>query len=131
LLAGSLVGAIIVLAFNRRDHRLRKRDEIADSIGVPVLASIRVVHPSGAAGWTKLFAGYEPGAVDAWRLRKALQFLGLTGVNLNGSQPDALSIEVISFASDSRALALGPHLAVFAASQGIPTALVVGPPQDV
>jgi capsular polysaccharide biosynthesis protein len=131
LLAGSLVGAIIVLAFNRRDHRLRKRDEIADSIGVPVLASIRVVHPSGAAGWTKLFAGYEPGAVDAWRLRKALQFLGLAGVNLNGSQPDALSIEVISFASDSRALALGPHLAVFAASQGIPTALVVGPQQDV
>jgi capsular polysaccharide biosynthesis protein len=131
LLIGSLVGATVVLAFNRRDRRLRKRDEIADSIGVPVLASIRVVHPSGAAGWTKLFAGYDPGAVDAWRLRKALQYLGLTGANLNGSQPRALSLEVISLGFDSRALALGPHLAVFAASQGIPTALVIGPQQDV
>jgi capsular polysaccharide biosynthesis protein len=131
VLVGALVGAIAVLAIYRRDRRLRKRDEIADSIGVPVLASIRVVHPSGAAGWTKLFEGYEPGAVDAWRLRKALQFLGLTDIKLAGAQPVALSLEVISFSGDSAALALGPHLAVFAASQGIPTALVVGPQQNV
>lgn len=130
-LLGALVGAVTVLAFNRRDQRLRKRDEIADSIGVPVLASIRVVHPSGAAGWTKLLADYEPGAVDAWRLRKALQFLGLADVNLNGSQPGGSSLEVISFGFDSGALPLGPQLAVFAASRGIPTALVVGPQQDV
>jgi capsular polysaccharide biosynthesis protein len=130
-LLGALVGAIVLLALNRRDRRLRKRDEIADSIGVPVLASIRVVHPSGAGGWTKLLADYEPGAVDAWRLRKALQFLGLADVNPNGSQPGGSSLEVISFGFDSRALALGPQLAVFAASRGIPTALVVGPQQDV
>jgi len=130
-LLGALVGAIIVLAFNRRDRRLRKRDEIADSIGVPVLASVRAVHPSSAAGWIKLLAHYEPGAVDAWRLRKALQFLGLADVNLNGSQPGSSSLEVISLGSDSGALALGPQLAVFAASRGIPTALVVGPQQDV
>ena len=130
-LLGGLVGAIAVLAFSRRDQRLRKRDEIADSIGVPVLASIRIVHPSGAAGWTKLLADYEPGAVDAWRLRKALQFLGLADVNLNGSQPGGSSLEVISFGFDSGALPLGPQLAVFAASRGIPTALVVGPQQDV
>ena len=131
-LLGALVGAIAVLAFNRRDRRLRKRDEIADSIGVPVLASIRVAHPSGAAGWTKLLADYEPGAVDAWRLRKALQYLGLADVNPNGSQPGSgSSLEVLSFGFDSGALALGPQLAVFAASRGIPTALVVGPQQDV
>ena len=34
------------------------------------------------------------------------------------------------FPSDPRALALGPQLAIFAASQGIPTALVIGPQQD-
>ena len=129
---GALAGAIAVLAFNRRDRRLRKRDEIADSIGVPVLASIRAVHPSGAAGWTKLLADYEPGAVDGWRLRKALQHLGLADVNLNNSQPGGgSSLEVLSFGFDSGALALGPQLAVFAASRGIPTALVVGPQQDV
>jgi capsular polysaccharide biosynthesis protein len=131
-LIGALVGAIAVLALNRNDRRLRKRDEIADSIGVPVLASIRAVHPSGAAGWTKLLANYEPGAVDAWRLRKALQHLGLADVNMNGSRHGGgSSLEVLSFGFDSGALALGPQLAVFAASRGIPTALVVGPQQDV
>jgi capsular polysaccharide biosynthesis protein len=131
-LIGALLGAIAVLALNRNDRRLRKRDEIADSIGVPVLASIRAVHPSGAAGWVKLLADYEPGAVDAWRLRKALQHLGLADMNMNGSRPGGgSSLEVLSFGFDSGALALGPQLAVFAASRGIPTALVVGPQQDV
>ena len=37
---------------------------------------------------------------------------------------------VLSLSSDPRAIALGPQLAVFAASQGIPTALVIGPQQD-
>jgi capsular polysaccharide biosynthesis protein len=130
VLLGVLVGAIAVLAFTRRDRRLRKRDAIADSIGVPVLASISVVHPSGAAGWTKLLANYKPGVVDAWRLRKALQHLGLADVN--GSEPRrGTSIEVLSFGFDPGALALGPQLAVFAATRGIPTALVVGPQQDV
>lgn len=131
-LLGVLVGAIAVLMFTRNDRRLRKRDDIADSIGIPVLASIRAVHPSGAAGWTRLLADYEPGAVDAWRLRKALQHLGLADVNVNGSRPrSGSSLEVLSFGFDTGALALGPQLAVFAASRGIPTALVVGPQQDV
>jgi capsular polysaccharide biosynthesis protein len=131
-LLGALFGAIAVLAFSHNDRRLRERDEIADSIGVPVLASIRVDHPSSASGWTKLFADYEPGAVDAWRLRKALQYLGLADVNLNGSKPGSgFSLAVLSFAFDPGALALGPQLAVFAASRGIPTTLVVGPQQDV
>ena len=38
---------------------------------------------------------------------------------------------MLSLASDPGALALGPQLAAFAAAQGIPTALVVGPQQDV
>ena len=37
---------------------------------------------------------------------------------------------VFSLSSDPGALALGPQLAVFAASLGIPTALVIGPQQD-
>ena len=40
------------------------------------------------------------------------------------------SLAVLSLSSDRKALALGPQLAVFAASLGIPTALVVGPQQD-
>ena len=125
-LLGSLVGAIVMLAIGRSDRRLRERDEIADSIGVPVLASIPVGHPSDAAGWTKLLEDYKPGAVDAWRLRKALQHLGLT--DARGSSGTSLAI--LSLSSDPGALAIGPQLAVFAASLGIPTALVIGPQQD-
>src|SRR6185437_3672665 len=53
LVAGVVLAAIGVLALNRRDRRLTLRDEIADSIGLPVLASIPVGHPSNAAGWVR------------------------------------------------------------------------------
>jgi capsular polysaccharide biosynthesis protein len=134
-LLGGLVGAVVaalgVLAVTRRDRRLRLRDEIADSIGVPVLASISVDHHSDAAGWRKLLEEYQPGAVDAWRLRKALQYLGLADVGLSGHKAAGFTLAVISASFDRRALALGPELAVFAASRGIPTALVIGPQQEV
>jgi hypothetical protein len=138
-LLGGLIAAVIaafgVLAAGHRDRRLRERDEIADSIGVPVLASLNVEHPSDTADWTKLLGGYEPGAVDAWRLRKALQYLGVVGVADPGlpenRRPVPTSLTVVSLSSDRRALALGPQLAVFAALRGIPTALVLGPQQNV
>jgi capsular polysaccharide biosynthesis protein len=129
--SGALIGAIVTLAIGRNDRRLRGRDEIADSIGVPVLASVSVAHPSDAASWMKVLAEYDPGAVDAWRLRKAMHQLGLVGSN--PSEPQAgsgSSLAVLSLSTDRKALALGPQLAVFAASIGIPTTLVVGPHQD-
>jgi capsular polysaccharide biosynthesis protein len=127
-LAGALAGAILALALSRGDRRLRERDEIADAIGVPVVVSIPVAHPSNVAGWTKLLADYEPGIVHAWRLRKALHFLGLTdGSRVDGGGP---SLAILSLSSDPGALALGPQLAVFAASLRISTALVIGPQQD-
>ena len=129
-LAGLLLGVIVALALHRRDRRLRERDEIADSIGTPVLMSVSVGHPSNAADWTKLLEDYEPGAIDAWRMRKALRQLGLTGANLADPSADGSSLSVLSLSSDSKALALGPQLAVFTASLGIPTVLVVGPQQD-
>src|SRR5262249_43538473 len=127
-LVGLVIGALVALALGRRDRRLRERDEIADSIGIPVLMSIAVGHPSDAAHWTKLFDDYAPGAVDAWRMRKALRQLGLTGANLTDAGSSSLA--VLSLSSDPKALALGPQLAVFAATLGIPTVLVVGPQQD-
>jgi capsular polysaccharide biosynthesis protein len=124
-LAGLLIGAIVALAISRSDRHLRGRDEIAESIGMPVLASIPVRHPSDAAGWRKLLAEYEPGAADGWRLRRALGDLDLAAGNGSGS-----SLTMVSLSSDPKALALGPQLAVFAASLGISTVLVVGPQQD-
>jgi len=146
--AGALIGIIVALAIGRNDRRLRSRDEIANSLGIPVLASVPVAHPSGAAGWVRLFENYNPTAVHAWQLRTALQRLGMTGSGFgltaddrNGSssywdgrasmdEGGRFSLTVLSLASDAGALALGPQLAAFAASQNIPTSLVVGPQQD-
>jgi capsular polysaccharide biosynthesis protein len=128
LLLGAIAGGIIAVALSSSDRRLRERDEIADAIGVPVLASIPVQHPSDTTGWLKLLDGYEPEVVHAWSLRKALRHLGLT--DFRGSSSAGASLAVISLATDRGALALGPQLAAFAASLGIPTALVIGPQQD-
>jgi capsular polysaccharide biosynthesis protein len=131
-LVGLLVGAIAGLILGRGDRRLRARDEIANAIGVPVLASLPVSRPGNAIDWAKLLNSYQPGVVHAWRMRKALQQLSLSGVNvLNGSRdkgPAALG--VVSLAADPGALALGPQFAVYAASLGIPTTLVIGPTSD-
>jgi capsular polysaccharide biosynthesis protein len=128
--AGLLIGVIIVLAIGRNDRRLRERDQIADSIGVPVLASVSVAQPSGAAAWMRLLADYAPGAVDAWQLRKALHQLGLMGMSSADPRDGGFSLAVLSLSTDRKALALGPQLAALAASVGIPTALVIGPAQD-
>jgi hypothetical protein len=126
--AGLLAGFIIALARGQGDRRLRIRDEIANSLGVPVLLSIPVDHPSDAPGWTKLLEGYNPGVVHAWRLRMALQQLGVGDVaSANGG---VATVAILSLSTDPKALALGPHIAAYAASQGVPTALVVGPQQD-
>jgi capsular polysaccharide biosynthesis protein len=128
---GALVGGIAVLALNRGDRRLRRRDEIADTIGAPVLASLPVWHPKDPAGWAKLLDNYEPNVVHAWRMRNALDYLGLSdAISARVNREGGYSLTVLSLSSDQRALALGPQLAVVAASQGIPTALVVGPQQD-
>ncbi|MGH3220453.1 MAG: Wzz/FepE/Etk N-terminal domain-containing protein [Streptosporangiaceae bacterium] len=142
-LAGALIGVIVSLVISRHDRRLRERDDIANAIGIPVLASVPVAHPSDAAGWAKLLEDYKPGAVHAWQLRIALQQLGMPGYALGHPLDDGddrppyrdgddgtFSLVLLTLSSDPGALALGPQLAVFAASLGIPTALVIGPQQD-
>ena len=126
-LGGVLVGIIIVVAVGRSDRRLRERDEIAGAIGIPVLAAIPVVHPSDTAGWTRLLKEYEPAVVHAWNLRKVLMHIGVSDVRYGGP---GVSVTVVSLSSDRRALAVGPQLAAFAASLGIPTVLSVGTQQD-
>jgi capsular polysaccharide biosynthesis protein len=129
ILLGLAIGAIIALAIERGDRRLRQRDEIADAIGVAVLASLPTSRLANTASWARLLEDYAPSAADAWRLRSALHRLGLSGM-MSDDFAGGSSLAVVSLSSDHRALALGPQLAVFAASLGIPTALVIGPPQN-
>jgi hypothetical protein len=122
-----LVAVIAVLAVTKRDRQLRRRDDIADAIGIPVLASLTVHRASNPAGWTRLLGGYEPSAADVSRMRRAFRYLDLTeGV----SGAAGSSVTVLTMSSDPKAIALGPQLAIFAASRGTPTTLVVGPQQD-
>ena len=128
---GALVGAVVALALSRSDRRLRERDEIANSIGVPVLASFSVDHPTDPKGWAKLLEDYKPAASHALQLRRAFQQLEMAASDVSvGSGNGNWSFTVLSLSTDPRALALGPQMAIFAASQGIPTALVIGPQQD-
>ena len=130
-IVGLIVGLIAAIARGRGDRRLRTRDDIANAIGVPVLASLPVGHPANAQDWAKLLDSYQPGAVHGWRLRKTLQHLNVAGVNLTGDREgQAPVVAMVTLAMDPRALALGPQLAAFAASLGIPTALAIGPSQD-
>jgi capsular polysaccharide biosynthesis protein len=126
-LIGALVSTITALAIDRGDRRLRDRDDIADSIGVPVLASIRVSHPSSPGGWARLLEEYRPTAVEAWRLRSALDQLGAA----DSLGPAGVSVGVLTLSRDRGALAVGPQIAAFAAGLGIPTALVFGPQQGM
>ena len=135
-LAGALIGIIAALAISRKDQRLWKRDEIASSIGIPVLASFPVRHPRDAVGWTAVLEDYEPGRPG--RVAHASSPCSIWGfadmsVNngaLNNGDGGGASLAVLSLASDPGAIALGPQLAVLAAFLGIPTTLVVGPQQD-
>ena len=127
-LAGVLLGGIVVVSIGRSDRRLRERDEIAGAVGAPVLASVPVVHPSDTTGWVRLLEAYEPGVVHAWSLRKALRQVGVADGRSGGGE--GVCIVVVSLAADRAALAVGPQLAVYAASLGVTTTLVIGPQQD-
>jgi capsular polysaccharide biosynthesis protein len=131
-LVGVLVGFVISLFTGRGDRRLAERDAIANSIGAPVLLSLPVERPSHAGSWARMLDEYDPDPVYAYGLTKLLQQLGAgdNGVP-SGSRPDGPSVTVLSLSTDPAALALGPLLAAFAAGQGIPTALFVGPQQDM
>jgi capsular polysaccharide biosynthesis protein len=124
-LLGAVAGSIGVLAATRGDRRLRLRDEIADSVGLPVLASVSSFRAKDVSDWANLFEHYVPTAVDAWSLRKTLHHLGL-----DGKSGTAVSLSVISFAEDDKALPLGPQLAAFATSIGISTSIIVDTHQE-
>jgi capsular polysaccharide biosynthesis protein len=130
-ITGAVLGAIAALAIGRGDRRLRERDSIADAIGAPVVASVAVGHPSDPGGWSKLIAEYEPGVIHAWSMRRALNQLGLVDLDLDNSRDeDRPSVAVLSLSADRKALAVGPQLAVFAASLGVRTELLVGTQAD-
>lgn len=110
LAAGLIIGTTAVFIRSRRDRRLRRRDEIANAIGLPVLASIDAGLCKRVSDWTRLLEQYRHSPTALWNLRRALQYL------LSDEPAGAAStIRVAAYADDLPALAAGPQLALAAA----------------
>lgn len=135
--AAVTIAAVALLIARRRDRRLHFRDDFADAVGSPVVASIQSRAPRNVAGWSALLADYSPGNVDAWALRQALRQLVFGDAAMprdeNGhasSTGQPLSLTVVTLADDLRGLSIGPQIASYAASVGIRTALVAAQPHQ-
>jgi hypothetical protein len=112
----TIVGIAIAVDYYQ-NRRLTDQGEIATAVGARVLASTQALHPASSAEWGTLLDGPP----QAGQLHKALQELGVIDRPAGGG-----FLTVLSLSADPAALALGPQLAVCAASRGIKTALVIG-----
>ena len=122
-----LVTALILVRRGRRERALRSRDQIAEALGVPVVASLRSRAPRTAAGWASLLQSYAPDRQEMWTLRQLLRLVtpgtpgSLAAVPAGGPRPT--TVVVVTLSDDHAALAVGPQLAAFAASSGAVTRL--------
>jgi len=122
-----ILAAAILLATARRDPRLRRRDDIADAVDSPVLASVRSMPQRSAAEWSTLLETYEANPVESWAFRQLLRDLVPERKGQwrpQGKVDHPQSLTVVSLSGDGRGLAIGPQLAAFASSLGVPTRLV-------
>lgn len=134
LVAGAGAGALLLLTGlllvlrGRRETALRSRDEIADAVGIPVVASLQTRPPRSVAGWTSLLASYAPDSVEMWTLRQLMRVVTPgTPVSIAGERqdpPQAARVVILTLAGDDGALAVGPQFASLAASTGTVTQLV-------
>ncbi|MGH9088735.1 MAG: Wzz/FepE/Etk N-terminal domain-containing protein [Acidimicrobiales bacterium] len=123
VIGGLLVGSVVVLAWRRRDPRLRTRDGLAETLGVPVLASLPVPARRAAGDWASLFERYQSSPLEQWSVRRALREIGAG----EGSWP---MLTVVAFADDAGGLAQSAHVALASAASGTETAFSVVAPDD-
>jgi hypothetical protein len=118
-IAALLLAAIAVLTISRRGRRPRLRDEVAESIGAPVLASISSRRPRAMSHPEQLTRAFEPDVMDAWSIRKTLEEIGA----FDPIRQQRLCISFITLDDDNEALGVGPQFAQFLASHDVPTSL--------
>jgi capsular polysaccharide biosynthesis protein len=132
--------SLVLLMRRRRDPRVRARDDLADAVGSSLLAVVRGHAQRSVAGWLALFETYEAPSEEAWAFRQMLRALAGPSESRDSAQsgirrmPGRIehprSLTVIALSGDERAVAVGPQLAVYAASLGITTRLVVATRHD-
>lgn len=131
-----LLGAALAILRGRREKSLHSRDQIADSIGIPVVASVQSRAPRSVAGWVTLLRSYSPNSTDSWAFHQLLQRFtpdAGTGVQSSTGRRSRTQQEstrgssrllVLTLDGDQQALPVGPQLASFAAGSGRRTRLV-------
>jgi capsular polysaccharide biosynthesis protein len=117
-LIGLALGSVLIVFLYRGDRRLRRRDAIAEAVGVPVLLSIGAPRRSTASEWAQYFDQYQASSNDKWRLRKVFRDLGLT-------ERTPRSLVVLALSGDTASLVAGPQIALCAAALGIRASLNV------
>jgi capsular polysaccharide biosynthesis protein len=125
---GALGSSVLLTIRGRREDTLRSRNELADAVGVPVVASLHCHPPSSTAGWTQLLARYDPKDSDRWTLRQLLRRL-LSAPGKNSQRSDSLTdrpttIIILVLSNDINAVGVAPQLASYAAETGLTTHLV-------
>ena len=124
-LAAVGLAALVVLVTSRNDSRVRTRDEIADAIGSPVLASLRSRPQRSVSGWSALLAAYQGPPTESWALRQVLRGLGPgKGQRTPGRLDHPDSLTIVCLAGDERGMSLAPQLVGFTSSLGIASRLV-------
>jgi capsular polysaccharide biosynthesis protein len=130
----TILAAVVLLILARRDPRIRLRDDIADAIGSPVLASVRSRPQRSVAGWSTLLETYEATPVESWAFRQLLRALAPVD-HKHKLRPTEMvshpqSVTVVTLAGDERGVAIAPQLVAFASSHGIVTRLVTAVGQE-
>lgn len=118
LLLGLLVGSILALALDGRDHRLRRRDDIARAAGVPAIASVATRVARSAEERLALIAGYEPSVDESFGMRWTLRHL------LTTHETIPARATIVLLAGDERARMAPLQFAAFSARAGVRTALL-------
>ena len=116
---GLIAGVIAALARERGDRRLRTRDEIANVVGEPVLASATVSPPKRVKDYRNLLEHWAPSAVDSLVFRQAFTAIGAA------VEETPENLGVIALPGDDAALGLAVEAAVFASAFGAPTGLMI------
>lgn len=115
-LIGLALGSVFIVFRFRGDRRLRRRDQIAEAVGVPVVLSWGTTRRWKTSEWTEFFENYQPSSSDLWRVRNTLRSL-----DLREGEPGTLV--VLALGGDADSLVAAPQIALCAAALGIPVSL--------
>jgi capsular polysaccharide biosynthesis protein len=112
-----LLGAAMTVLISRRGRKPRLRDEIAEAVGAPVLASVGARLPKNTAHPEELTRHLRADVMNAWSIRRALEEMGA----FDPLRTESLCLSFLTLEDDHDAFAVGPQFALLLASHGIRT----------